>query len=76
MTSGNEQAKKRTTGETKRHLEIVGQAMDRSAHELQLLANFYHQHGYTERAQEIYRTILNIRRDINNNAVNDEDKEG
>jgi hypothetical protein len=43
--------------------ESVEEALDRSTHELQLLANFYHQHSYPERAQEIYRTILKIRRD-------------
>lgn len=39
--------------------------LDRSAHELQLLANFYHAHGYEQRAQELYRTLLKIRRDRN-----------
>jgi hypothetical protein len=43
--------------------EPLEQALDRSTHELQLLANFYYQHSYPERAQEIYRTILKIRRD-------------
>jgi hypothetical protein len=43
--------------------ESIERALDRSAHELQLLANFYHQHSYPERAQEIYRTIMKIRRD-------------
>lgn len=40
--------------------------LDRSAHDLQLLANFYHAHGYMQRAQELYRTLLRIRRDRNN----------
>jgi uncharacterized protein HemY len=39
--------------------------LDRSAHDLQLLANFYHAHGYTQRAQELYRTLLRIRHDRN-----------
>lgn len=54
--------------------ESLADAMDRSAHELQLLANFYHQHGYLDRAQEIYQTILRIRgeRDARK-GVNDAD---
>jgi hypothetical protein len=43
--------------------EPLADALDRSTHELQLLANFYHQHSYPERAQEIYQTILKIRLD-------------
>lgn len=43
--------------------ESLNDALDRSSHELQLLANFYHQHGYTERAQEIYKTILKLRKE-------------
>ncbi len=43
--------------------EAIENALDRSDHELKLLANFYHQHGYLDCAQEIYRTILKIRRD-------------
>jgi hypothetical protein len=39
----------------------IQDGLDRSDHELKLLANFYHQHGFKEQAQEIYRTILNIR---------------
>lgn len=39
--------------------------LDRSAHDLQLLANFYHAHGYGQRAQELYRTLLKIRHDRN-----------
>lgn len=56
--------------------ESLSDALDRSAHELQLLANFYHQHGYTERAQEIYRTILRIRseRDARDKAEKGEER--
>ena len=49
-----------------RALQSINRALDRSAHELQLLANFYHQHGFTERAQELYRTLLRIRKERNN----------
>jgi Tfp pilus assembly protein PilF len=41
----------------------IDEAMDRSHRELKLLANFYHQHGYLDRAQEIYRTVLKIQDD-------------
>ncbi len=43
--------------------EALNADLDNSARELQLLANFYHAHGYLERAQELYRTILRIRKD-------------
>ncbi len=45
------------------HNEVLEATLDRSARELQLLANFYHAHGYLERAQELYRTIIGIRKD-------------
>ncbi|MBS1997299.1 MAG: hypothetical protein JSS86_13355 [Cyanobacteria bacterium SZAS LIN-2] len=40
----------------------LADALDRSDRELKLLANFYHQHGYLESAQDIYRTMLKIQR--------------
>ncbi len=43
----------------------IDSALDRSARELQILANFYHQHGYRQRAQELYKTVLRIRQDRN-----------
>ena len=57
----------------------LADAMVRSNRELKLLANFYHQHGYLECAQEIYRTMLKIQEERHetddhgdNNARNDE----
>ncbi|MBU6452778.1 MAG: hypothetical protein KGS72_13410 [Cyanobacteria bacterium REEB67] len=47
----------------------LDEAMDRSNRELRLLANFYHQHGYLDRAQEIYRTVLRIQDDRNEDEV-------
>ncbi len=38
--------------------ETLNQALDRSTHELRLLANSYHQHSYPERAQAIYQTTV------------------
>ena len=46
----------------------LDEAMDRSHRELKLLANFYHQHGYLDRAQEIYRTVLKIQEDRDDSA--------
>jgi lipopolysaccharide biosynthesis regulator YciM len=47
----------------------LDEAMDRSNRELKLLANFYHQHGYLDRAQEIYKTVLKIQDDRNEDEV-------
>jgi len=58
----------------------LADAMDRSDRELKLLANFYHQHGYLECAQEIYRTMLKIQeerhdiKDHNNSNAQDDEK--
>lgn len=58
----------------------LADALDRSDRELKLLANFYHQHGYLESAQDIYRTMLKIQRqredthetgEANNSRVSD-----
>lgn len=73
--NGKEQARKKWD-QSREYSDNVGQALDRSAYELQLLANFYHQHGYLERAQEIYRTVLNIRQDINKNKQENAQEEG
>jgi hypothetical protein len=40
----------------------IDEALDRSEKELQRLANFYHQQGFLDQAQKIYRTILSIRK--------------
>jgi hypothetical protein len=48
----------------KRRLNLEAN-LDRSAHELQLLANIYHEHGKPQRAQELYRTLLKIRQGQN-----------
>jgi hypothetical protein len=42
--------------------ESLAQSLDRSMHELQQLANFYHRRSYPEYAQEINRTIDRISR--------------
>jgi len=42
--------------------------LDRSTNDLQLLANFYHEHGQPQRAQELYRTLLKIRQNRNNDG--------
>jgi len=39
----------------------LNSALNKSSRELQLLANFYHRHGYFKQAQDIYKTIVNIR---------------
>lgn len=41
----------------------LNKALDKSDHELILLANFYHQHGYPEYAQEIYQALFKMRSD-------------
>lgn len=65
--SGQEHEDPNQAGREVHHVPFRGEsladAMDRSAHELQLLANFYHQHGYLDRAQEIYQTIIRIRKE-------------
>ncbi len=43
--------------------ESMEESLDRSSHELQLLANFYHQHAFRNRAQELYRVVLRLRKD-------------
>ena len=41
--------------------DSLNSALNKSSRELQLLANFYHRHGYYKQAQDIYKTIVNIR---------------
>jgi hypothetical protein len=41
----------------------IQEALDRSERELELIAKFFHQHGYTDRAKQIYSAVLNIRQD-------------
>jgi hypothetical protein len=43
--------------------ESMDETLDRCSHELQLLANFYHQNAYRDRAQELYRVVIKIRND-------------
>jgi len=47
-------------------------AIDRSDRELKLIANFYHQHGYNDCAQEIYQTMFKIRTERNQSDENAE----
>lgn len=54
---------KRDSGESA-HCEpptSVDDALNRSADELALLANFYHQHGFDDTAREVYRALMAIR---------------
>jgi len=53
----------------------LADAMDRSDRELKLLANFYHQHGYIDRAQEIYRTMLKIQEERQDDSALEDDVE-
>jgi hypothetical protein len=43
----------------------LNKALDKSDNELIHLANFYHQHGYPEYAQDIYRQIFKTRSERN-----------
>jgi len=43
--------------------ENLDRALDRSCRVIQLLANFYHQHGYGDRAQDLYRFVVRINND-------------
>ncbi len=43
----------------------LNSALNKSSRELQLLANFYHRHGYFKQAQDIYKTIVSIREQRN-----------
>jgi hypothetical protein len=43
----------------------LNSALNKSSRELQLLANFYHRHGYFKQTQDIYKTIVSIREQRN-----------
>ncbi len=60
----------------KKQFEIgLNNALDRSDHELIHLANFYHEHGYPEYAQEIYRSMFKMRGDRNQQVETELDRQ-
>ncbi|PWT96165.1 MAG: hypothetical protein C5B53_10185 [Candidatus Melainabacteria bacterium] len=39
---------------------FLQEALDRSEHELRVIATLYHKHGHTSRAEEIYRAVQEL----------------
>lgn len=52
--------------------QSIQEALDRSERELEQIASFFHQHGYTEQAKKIYSAILTIRQDRKNTSTGGE----